>query len=218
MPVGAARTGLFGAGLGGAPIVVSVVEVELDHIDNTFNVPGVTAASGDILVALLQTGSTFGGSIGSLSGQGWTLLTGSFGSENSRVAAWQRRSSSVSDGSFSVSMNPNTSTAHAQVWRITRAHQTQAVEIQHSTTGGLDPPSLSPSWGAKPALWLAFCITVGSGTFGITAAPSGYEDFVETGSRIGAAVRRRTAASEDPGAFTGEDRAYRAGTIAVRGR
>jgi hypothetical protein len=65
----------------------------------------------------------------------------------------------------------------------------------------LDPPSVTPGFGALDYLWLA---AVRNGA-AITAAPTNYGTLVTAGSAtvVGSAQRNLNASSEDPGVFTG---------------
>jgi len=77
-------------------------------------------------------------------------------------------------------------------------------------TGDTNAPSLTPSWGSKDTLWLAFVAIAANTACDFTAAPTDFTDLIksaeaeEGGIRIRSASARRelTAASLDAGAFT----------------
>jgi len=74
---------------------------------------------------------------------------------------------------------------------------------------GINPPSLSPSWGSKNTLWIPVVGWRDTSTDFVTSAPSGYSGFdsyeyLNSGTPqpgIAGAYRTSTASSEDPGAF-----------------
>jgi hypothetical protein len=91
-----------------------------------------------------------------------------------------------------------------------------------------NPPAITPSWGAIPAVFIAGAGGgFATGTPDITALPSGYGNATESdngsspNSRwMTTCYRTATTATEDPGAFTGNSsvgQGWAAWTIAVRG-
>ena len=109
---------------------------------------------------------------------------------------------------------------------------TQAPQIGTTATGtsvNPDPPTTTPTGGAKDYLWIAVCGSAGEqaddGTYA-TAFPSGYNSNqlektcgvagTNLGGLIAAATKQANAASDNPGTFTvSENAAWRAQTIAV---
>lgn len=87
-----------------------------------------------------------------------------------------------------------------------------------------DPPSLTPSWGARDTAWLAVCSV--KNTTDITGFPTNYTPVdeqvsgtsVATRATLGTADRNLNATSDDPSAFTivATPRLWVAGTIAIR--
>lgn len=95
----------------------------------------------------------------------------------------------------------------------------QAAAEATGTSGNPNPPSLTPTGGAKPYLWFAAaCI---DGSVDITDDPADYANFVfnETtagnGTGLGVARRELNAISENPGAFTAASDDWNATTVAV---
>jgi hypothetical protein len=110
-------------------------------------------------------------------------------------------------------------------WRISGAENpaTQPPEagLATGTSTTPDPPSLSPTGGAKDYLWIA--ATAGVSGQDVTAAPASYTDFQDSTTGIAgddvttaSGERSLNAASEDPGTFTAVDsERWVAATIAV---
>lgn len=121
------------------------------------------------------------------------------------------------DGSEGASITPTLGTSSETVWsclRIagainpaTQAPQASTVNRQ-SVNANPDPPSLTPTGGAKDYLWIAIANT-NNGSRTVTIAPSSYGNLnafdsasAGAGVAIGTAERQLNAASEDPGTFT----------------
>jgi hypothetical protein len=107
-------------------------------------------------------------------------------------------------------------------YRVT-GHNSTAPEVSTGATGSsgaIDPDSLTPTWGAKDTLWIAFG---GIDVDNVSAAPSSYIDFYhahasEAGGGQATAVSAHTfknATDENPGAFTGGDDQWAGVTVAV---
>jgi hypothetical protein len=109
---------------------------------------------------------------------------------------------------------------------------TQAPEVGTTATGSSttpDPPTTTPTGGAKDYLWITFCGSAGEqaddGTY-CTGFPTNYNDNqlektcgvagTNLGGMIAAATRQANGSSENPGTFTvSENNTWRAQTIAV---
>ncbi len=83
-----------------------------------------------------------------------------------------------------------------------------------------DPPSVTPTWGAKPTLWLPAISWRSNDT--ASADPAGYTDPLEritngTNGQVRVVRRRLAVASENPGTFTltGGGDSWAALTVAV---
>lgn len=77
---------------------------------------------------------------------------------------------------------------------------------------GLDPPSLTPSWGSATTLWIAACCLF---TGGPTGNPTSYAT-VNAGSFLRVASRNNTVATENPSTFTGGSGSGSAVTLGLR--
>ena len=109
----------------------------------------------------------------------------------------------------------------ARVFRISGAHGD--VEAADTATSNIppNPPSLTPSWGEADTLWLAI---VAIDTLAhAEGAPSNYGPLTSDSSSasglatLATAYRQLTAATEDPGVFTGMGNVpWAAATIAIR--
>jgi hypothetical protein len=98
-------------------------------------------------------------------------------------------------------------------WRITGAHASDLPEAARAgaqTSGPVDPPSLSPAWGAADTLWMAVGIMAeDNDNAAFSAGPSGYSGFTDyqgtgtlSGLGLAYAYRELNAGSENPGAFS----------------
>lgn len=126
-----------------------------------------------------------------------------------------------SDGSQSFSLSGSTAVA----WNCYRIKNYTGVpeisSIYSGTTQFPNPPALSPSWGTKKNLWLAF---TGARSSSAATLPSGYSDKVESFNTTNAVLASsgrlfNTNSSDNPGAFSlsasGNAQAY---TICVQGK
>lgn len=82
------------------------------------------------------------------------------------------------------------------------------------TISAPNPPNLTMAAGSNTYLW--FAATIGSAT--VSAGPSGFSGFttvVESSFVLGTAWLQATAASEDPGTFTGTSTNWVAATVGI---
>jgi hypothetical protein len=181
----------------------------------------LTKNSGDLLIAIVyayQT-TTAGGSIWGSWGGSLTEFVDIGGSTNGTFGAAYKWSTGSETGTFTAAQAGTiTGDASMILMSIPGAHATsppEATAIASGTAAAADPASLSPSWGADDTLWIAVhgngMTNISGAWTGITAAPTNYTDFVETGaadtSTIGdceaaVAFRPLNASSEDVGGFT----------------
>lgn len=150
---------------------------------------------------------------------GWTAIPSGANEQTSGSSEGLASAYRWADGTEGASISVGTSvgTRSASIcWRITGAMNpaTQAPEALTAigVNGQADPPSLTPTGGAKDYLWLA--IGANSSLTELTTAPTNYSNFdhaqalAGTGaatSAIGGATRQLNAASENPGAFAGAE-------------
>lgn len=203
------------------------------------NLSSLTKSSGDLLIAICCDGHSNSAASTEFSswGGGFTEIVdvaGGIGSVPVGAAGVAYKFSTGSEtGTFTV-----TSTASSQsgcvLLSISGAHASTAPSgtgFAGTAGNALEPPSHDPAgWATEDTLWIAVGViventTAGSFT-GVTAAPTNYTDFIETGITSdtiggvdgGVAFRQLNAASEDPGAFTSDTSAtdWVSATVAVR--
>jgi len=164
---------------------------------HTVNLPS-GIASGDLLLVFFNSESnptiTFP--------DGWYNLFQASYSTNVTFGAWYRIADGTEGSTITVTTSTSQSTDHTS-YRITSYSGTPTVGTAVTGIGTTpNPPSLTPSWGAKDILWFA---AVGYwGSFNISAYPTNYTNGRKDGLNLclGTARRELNAASEDPGTFT----------------
>ena len=148
---------------------------------------------------------------------GWSTLENETGTAIATAAFWK-----VATGSEGATVTVTTSAGESSAHKYYRISGFSAVESEYSSNLGGNPPSLTPSGGAKDYLWLAFDGRDGNPAKEYTGFPANY---VETGSLVqenataGVAIawgrRELNAASEDPGAFTVDSDSGSSITVAI---
>jgi hypothetical protein len=132
----------------------------------------------------------------------------------------------VADGGEGASITVTTSAARTSahhVYRITGQHSA-APEIASADSATVNPPSLTPSWGADDTLWLASGLILPDDVdTDFTAAPASFTNLLDVVDasfvvHLGSARRAVNAASLDPAAFgtVGTFAVAKAATIAIR--
>lgn len=213
------------------PVIESVTTTtSAVSLNFTFNLPA-TVNAGDLLVAWVSTGA---GSAISAGPTGWTDVTVS-ASQGWRGALYLKVASG-SEAGGTATCGPLTQSAkwHATVLRISGwegsiGGGTAFSDAYYSTANATrNPPSVSPSWGAKPTLWLAMdCFDNGS-TTSYSAYPKGfalinlYNDPSPDSNATAQAVLKlftKGMSSVDPGNFTTSvGQTGRAATLAIYGK
>lgn len=156
---------------------------------------------------------------------GWILLNEQAGGGGvGETGVWYR----IANGTEESTATWGTSVATTGAWhvyKVTDWHGTTPPEYT-STNGdsvAVNPPSLTPSWGAVDTLWIALAgSSANAMTFSV--APTNYTGLTSTtassgggASNMGSAYRQLNASSEDPGTFTtSQNRWWAAFTIAIR--
>lgn len=177
---------------------------------HTVNLPA-SIASGDLLIVLFAHKDDVNGCSFPA---GWTkfkeAIQGS-GSNACLAVAW-RKADGTEGSTITVTTVASSRQAHASR-RITGAADPtvtapEALDSTGTNTANPDPPSLTPTGGAKDYLWIAaFASSHGRIT---SSLPTNYSTNVGDGSNsgtathvgIGSGTRQLNAASEDPGTFT----------------
>lgn len=196
-----------------------------DVTTHTMNLP-----SGIIAGSLLMAFVTVDGNPTTTPPTGWTSLVNSVvgGAGGAQSNVWYKKAT----GSEGSTVTFETSNAQASAHIVIRcaAHADVAVQApeQGSMLGGtdtnIDPPSLTPTGGAKDYLWIAW-MSSDTDALGqnVTAYPTNYtahQTNVQVsgvgGANVAIATRELNAASEDPGPFTiANADGYRTRTFAV---
>lgn len=205
----------------GFPQVVSTTGL-YDRVNSTtHNVPmPAIVDSGDLLLALTSADGT--GTINTPSG--WTQLYTTTAGQ-SRTNAFYKFASGTEDGTTVNFTTGASEILTATVYRITGALSIESGTAATSTSANPNPPSLTPSWGAKDTLWISFAAT-DNGYIRPTVYPANYTHGRWDGdtyssstsySMTASARRYLNAISEDPGTFTlSSSDAWSANTIAIR--
>lgn len=192
------------------------VETSTTQSHNVALPSGIVA--GQLLLVYIRT---FQGSYSAPSGYTTVVQEGLF-------SVFKRITDGSEGSTVTVSADVNGRSAHisALLSGFDASDGGQVEGLSAGNTNTYDPPSITPSWGEGPALYMP---TASARAFfnstNITAAPSGYPEFVSIRSgsgsdgevSIGMAWREVDAASENPGAFSGQGSAPRAINVAVKG-
>jgi hypothetical protein len=207
-----------GAGSGDYPAVATTntSATTTANTSHTLNLPS-GIASGDLLIAMLSGYIGSGTTPVDISWpSGWTEFfeqDASTGSLHLAVAGAYRKADGTEGASITVTTNLSVRAAH-NAYRITGAadpavQPPEAAGTSDTATGtGIDPPSLTPTGGAKDYLWLA---VAGWRRTGVSATtdPTNYSSPIEGnstgnagGTKLRSLNRQLNAASEDPSAFT----------------
>jgi hypothetical protein len=183
--------------------------------------------AGDLLIICLDKGST---SATVNAHADWTELLDEASANGLYIAyRW------AAGGETNPTLVTSAATRSAEAtFRISGAENPaiQAPQIGTTSSGASttpDPPTTTPTGGAKDYLWITFCGSAGEqaddGTF-CTAFPTGYTDNqlektcgvagTNLGGLIAAATKQANAASDNPATFTiSESLGWRAQTIAI---
>lgn len=184
------------------------------------NMPA-SIASGDLLIAHVGVRNAGNWSPPS----GWTTLIAQAGGGSvGETGVWYKIASG-SEGSVQQWVTNTPTTAAWQVRKITSWHGTTPPEYAavSGDAASVNPPSVTPSWGAADTLFLAL-VGSSANTMSFTGAPTNYTSLATTtastgggASNAGSATRQLNASSDDPGTFTtSTNRWWAAITVAVR--
>ncbi len=186
------------------------------------NLPGGIQA-GDLLIAVVEDRNA----PSYTKPTGWSdLFTQAGGGSVGQLRGFYK----IADGTESGQVTFTAGATTTAIWvsfRIKNFHGTQAPEAATASgdSTNADSPSLSPSWGSEPTLFLSIAGHAAASAAAFSAGPSGYSDFLCKGASSGgsavsiaSADKKVTAASENPGNFTasGSNRWWAAATIAIR--
>jgi hypothetical protein len=207
-----------GAGSGDYPAVATTntSTTTTAGTSHTLNLPS-GISSGDTLIAMLSGFYGSGSTPVDISWpSGWTEFFEQDATTSTlhlAVAGAWRKADGTEGSSITVTTNLSVLAAHHS-YRITGAADPTVLPPEAATIGytdtsaTIDPPSLSPTGGAKDYLWLAVAGYRRSGRT-MTGTPTNYTNLLDVnsggttaGTRLGSMRRQLNAASDDPGAFT----------------
>jgi len=168
------------------------------NTSHTLNLPS-SIASGDLLIGMLSGYIGSGSTAVDISWpSGWTEFfeqDASTGTLHLAVAGAYRQADGTEGTSITVTTNLSVLAAH-NAYRITGAadpatQPPEAASIPYTTgANSIDPPSLSPTGGAKDYLWLAVAAWRRTGLTA-TADPTNYTNAIEASSTGNASGTRR---------------------------
>lgn len=167
--------------------------------------PGIEAGELLVVVATVRAGSARTISTPT----GWTRLYGVTGGGNLRQQAAFYRIANGSEGSVLALAASGSSRWATASFRIGKHSGQIEANTATGSSSNADPPSLSPSWGSAPTLWLAIVSDIANNSdppgwpLGWSLPLRALNIYLgDVGVRHTSAVRRETASSVDPGAFT----------------
>jgi len=193
------------SGDGATPTVESTATVGVGTAATSHSLTGLTGAANGREVILLVSQDGTGTCSATIGGQASELGTQSNSSVRLTVL---RRNLTGAETNLTITITTSGSTTiAAQAYCIAGMQGTP--EAAFGTTL-FDPPSLSPSWGARDTLWLAATaheadrnylgLTSYTNVLSTRASPTG--DFSGALCSLGSARRARNATSEDPGSWS----------------
>lgn len=200
--------------------VLTAVQADLSSTRTFPSLTSLTKSPGDLLIAIITnytSGGVSGGHTFDSWGGGFTEFYDSADTGNMCVGAAYKWSTGSETGTFTVDEGSPAGHAAMILLSIPGAHASTPPEGGTRVVGtaaAADPGSFDPSWGTEDTLWIAIggngeTGTAGSFT-GITAGPSGFTGYAETGisgdvvGGVEAAVAflQSAVASVDAGTFT----------------
>jgi hypothetical protein len=205
-----------------APFVRSVTESDTFSESTSHDVAmPATVVGGELLLTLFANDGTATVTTPS----GWTAL-GTNATIADRTSVYAKVANGTEGGTTVDFITSASEVASAQVWRVAGWPQDIASVELSTFTSGIDtvpnPPSFSPSWGAKDTLWIALT-GLGNGSSTVSSYPTNYTGGLLTmtigaaeTSGVAAASRQLSTSTEDPGAFTlGVSDSWSAAVVAV---
>ncbi len=195
------------------PVVAATnTSTNADTTSHTVNLPPSISA-GDLLIAVMTTSTDTAFTWPA----GWTELYEGQVDATVRSECRFRNADGGEGGSITVT-TAALARSSSLSYRITGHSDTPEGGDATGNDGFANPPSLTPSWGAKDTLWLAL---TGIDSQAVSADPTDYTDGFQAFAGgfdpgTASARRERNATSEDPGTFTNDlsDR-WIAGTVAI---
>jgi hypothetical protein len=207
-----------GAGSGDYPVVAATNTSATTTASTSHTVSLPTGiSSGNLLIAMLSGYYGSGGTGVDISWpSGWTEFfeqDADSGTLHLAVAGAYRQADGTEGASITVTTNLSVLAAHNS-YRITGAanpatQPPQAAAVSYTSAGNtIDPPSLTPTGGAKDYLWLAVAgwrrtgVNYSSGPTNYTNRIEGNSGGYANGTKLDSFMRSLNASSENPGAIT----------------
>jgi hypothetical protein len=202
--------------------VVTGVQADTSGTRTFPSLTGLTKNAGDLLIAIAagyQQAGVSAGNQWSAWGASFTEFVDTASISQSTFGCAYKWSDGTETGTFTVTQLA-TVTGHAAfiLLSIPGAHDSTIPEggsYASGTGAAANPASFNPAgWGTEDTLWIAVGVngeTATTGSFtGITAAPTNYADYAETGIsadvvggvELAVGFRQLNAASEDVGTFS----------------
>lgn len=160
-------------------------------------------APGRLMLIIFRTSTT--SSTTHSTPAGWNLIATAQYGTGGRTSVFTRVATGSESPTITITLNASREAAWA-TYLIGGAHGAASVEAA-STTLNFNPPSLTPSWGAAPNLWLAVATCNRTDTI-IATTPANYGNAVTgvstpsvsnaTACQVVSSERILNAASEDP--------------------
>lgn len=148
---------------------------------------------------------------------GWALLHSfEYGQSNTTYAYVFAKTATGSEGSTVAITSSGTSSQQSVAVRISGWSEFESAAANGSSSTGVDPPNLGPTWGNKETVWVA--VGWANAAVDPTGTPANYTDKVSSGAGVVASRRALKAASENPGSYTQSGAfGWYAVTVGVRG-
>lgn len=163
-------------------------------------------SAGDLLLVIIGVSAVSAG-LTITPPAGWTQeFYQQNGNNEGAFGAYSKVADGTEGATVTFTLNQSRQSSHYSA-RIT-GHNSGAVEASVNAANGddVDPPNLSPSWGAKDTLW--FALMQQNGWVSTVTYPTNYTNGFDIGpnsgsNRVTLALARRqlNAASENPGSF-----------------
>jgi hypothetical protein len=169
---------------------------------HAINLPA-SIASGDLLLAFVTCNAAPSLSFPA----GWTQIFDTANGTQMRLVGYYRDADGTEGSTVTVTLGTS-QRCGAVTYRIT-GHDTgappQSGTAVAATTANPDPPSLTPTGGAKDYLWFEV-VGIDNSANQLTAASTGYANIHEStataNNRVSTARRESNASTEDPGTCT----------------
>lgn len=164
-------------------------------------------------------------SVTTIDGDTWTTVFSITSLSSNRFAVFEiaNRSSSAAASTVVVTRAYSVYPTAGQVLVVRGSN---ALACESATSGGDDPPSLTPTWGGDDTLWIAAKGGTDTRDGPVTGGPTGFFDLTYVNSLVDGSAnlhgffahawKQESITTQDPDTFTGGKSRY-AATLAVPG-